>query len=49
MRQNISVTLDDKILDEIDKMSSEENRSRSNMIEILLSKQLKKEKQKDQD
>ena len=45
MRQNISLTLDDEIVEEIDKMAIEENRSRSNMIEILLKKQLKREKQ----
>ena len=48
MRQNISLTLDDEIVEEIDKMAIEENRSRSNMIEILLKKQLKREKQHNQ-
>lgn len=45
MRQNISLTLDDEIIEIVDKMAIEENRSRSNMIEILLKKQLKREKQ----
>ena len=49
MRQNISVTLDDEILEQVDTMAEEESRSRSNMIEILLKKQLKKENKKDQE
>lgn len=37
MRKIISVRIDEKLLEELDKIAVDENRTRSNMLEVLLS------------
>lgn len=41
MKINTGITIDDALLAEIDKWAAEEMRSRSSMIEVILSKALK--------
>lgn len=44
MKVNTSITIEDAILDAVDKMAENERRSRSSMIEVLLSRVVKVEK-----
>lgn len=43
MKVNVTVCIDDKLISEIDKKAVNDGRSRSNMVEIMLRKQLQKE------
>lgn len=49
MKQSISITIDDKLIEELDRLAEKERRSRSNMIEILIEKQMEEDKSKDQE
>lgn len=43
MKTNTSITIEDAILEAVDKMAESERRSRSSMIEVLLSRVVKVE------
>lgn len=49
MKENISVTIDEAVLLEIDKMAADDGRTRSNMIEKILKENIEEKNKNNQD